>query len=111
MYSSPALQAARLVSTVLNDPALYSQWLVDVKGMADRIISMRTALKSGLEKEGSVHNWDHLVNQIGMFCFTGMTPEQVITGNDRTKEATNQRSLFKSSDWLSANQDSGTSIS
>eukprot|EP00116_Pleurobrachia_bachei_P004853 sb/3465115/ len=77
MYSSPALQAARLVSTVLNDPALYSQWLVDVKGMADRIISMRTALKSGLEKEGSVHNWDHLVNQIGMFCFTGMSPDQV----------------------------------
>ena len=77
LYSSPALQAARLVSTVLTDPALYSQWLVDVKGMADRIISMRTALKAGLEREGSAHNWDHLVNQIGMFCFTGMTPEQV----------------------------------
>ncbi len=45
--------------------------------MADRIISMRTTLKKLLEKEGSQRNWDHIVNQIGMFCFTGITPEQV----------------------------------
>lgn len=77
MYSSPALHAARLVTTVLMDPELHAQWSVDVKGMADRIIGMRHALKSGLEREGSSHNWDHLTNQIGMFCFTGMTPDQV----------------------------------
>ena len=76
-YSSPALNGARLVSTVLTDPELHEQWSKDVKGMADRIISMRHALKAGLEGEGSIHNWDHLVNQIGMFCFTGMTPDQV----------------------------------
>ena len=77
LYSSPALNAARLVTTVLNDEELHKQWLVDVKGMADRIISMREALKAGLAREGSVHNWDHLTNQIGMFCFTGMNPQQV----------------------------------
>ncbi|XP_063683696.1 aspartate aminotransferase, mitochondrial-like [Bolinopsis microptera] len=77
LYSSPALTAARLVTTVLTDQQLHKQWLIDVKGMADRIISMRSALKAGLAREGSVHNWDHLTNQIGMFCFTGMNPEQV----------------------------------
>lgn len=51
--------------------------LVDVKGMADRIISMRKQLKNLLVKEGSIRNWDHIVNQIGMFCFTGISPEQV----------------------------------
>jgi aspartate/tyrosine/aromatic aminotransferase len=45
--------------------------------MADRIISMRKALKGGLEKCGSNKNWDHITKQIGMFCFTGLTPEQV----------------------------------
>lgn len=44
---------------------------------ADRIITMRTMLKDNLAKEGSVMNWDHVTNQIGMFCFSGMTPEQV----------------------------------
>lgn len=52
-------------------------WSNDVKGMADRIISMRTKLKANLAKEGSVRDWSHITEQIGMFCFTGMTPEQV----------------------------------
>ena len=45
--------------------------------MADRIITMRTKLKEGLAKEGSTLNWQHITDQIGMFCFTGMKPEQV----------------------------------
>ena len=45
--------------------------------MADRIISMRTALKSALEDAGSQKNWQHVTDQIGMFCFSGMTGEMV----------------------------------
>lgn len=45
--------------------------------MADRIISMRTQLVSNLKKEGSSRNWQHITDQIGMFCFTGLKPEQV----------------------------------
>ena len=51
--------------------------LGEVKGMADRIISMRQKLKDGLAREGSSHNWQHITDQIGMFCFTGLKPEQV----------------------------------
>ncbi|XP_064610274.1 aspartate aminotransferase, mitochondrial-like [Liolophura sinensis] len=77
MYSNPPIHGARLVSTILNTPELRSQWLVEVKGMADRIISMREKLKSGLQKAGSSHNWQHITDQIGMFCFTGLKPDQV----------------------------------
>uniref|UniRef100_A0A8C2V5G9 Aspartate aminotransferase, mitochondrial n=1 Tax=Chinchilla lanigera TaxID=34839 RepID=A0A8C2V5G9_CHILA len=52
-------------------------YLQEVKGMADRIISMRTQLVSNLKKEGSSHSWQHITDQIGMFCFTGLKPEQV----------------------------------
>ncbi|KAF5397679.1 Aspartate aminotransferase mitochondrial [Paragonimus heterotremus] len=45
--------------------------------MADRIISMRQSLVQLLAKEGSQRDWSHIVNQIGMFCFSGLTPEQV----------------------------------
>lgn len=45
--------------------------------MADRIIAMRTALRSELEKAGSQKDWTHITDQIGMFCFSGMTPEMV----------------------------------
>lgn len=51
--------------------------LGEVKGMADRIIGMRTQLVSNLKKEGSSYNWQHITDQIGMFCFTGLKPEQV----------------------------------
>ncbi|CAI4230266.1 unnamed protein product [Auanema sp. JU1783] len=77
MYSNPPVHGARIASKILNDPALQQQWLVDVKGMADRIITMRSQLKDLLAKEGSTRNWEHITNQIGMFCFTGISPDQV----------------------------------
>ena len=49
--------------------------------MADRIITMRQVLRSELEsidKEcGLVSDWHHITNQIGMFCYTGLTQAQV----------------------------------
>jgi aspartate aminotransferase len=51
--------------------------VIEVKGMADRVISMRKQLRENLTKEGSTRDWTHITDQIGMFCFTGMTPEQV----------------------------------
>jgi aspartate aminotransferase len=73
------------VATVLNDDKLNPQWYAECKLMADRIITMRTALKDGLAKAGSTRNWDHVTSQIGMFCFSGMTPEQVGSGRERER--------------------------
>lgn len=77
MYSNPPIHGARLVATVLGDNELKALWLKEVKMMADRIKSMRDALKSELEKLGSKHNWNHITDQIGMFCYTGLKADQV----------------------------------
>lgn len=77
MYSNPPLHGSRIVATILGNPELHAIWLKDVKGMADRIITMRRKLQDNLAKEGSVRDWTHITEQIGMFCFTGMTPVQV----------------------------------
>jgi len=77
MYSNPPVTGSRIVLEVLTDPTIRSQWLADVKGMADRIITMRQLLQSNLAKEGSSRDWSHITEQIGMFCFTGMNPAQV----------------------------------
>lgn len=45
--------------------------------MADRIIKMRQLLVENLKKEGSTRDWSHITNQIGMFCYSGLTAEQV----------------------------------
>jgi aspartate aminotransferase len=65
------------VSTVLGDPELKSLWYKEVKGMADRIIEMRASLRTELEATGSTLQWNHVTDQIGMFCFSGMTGEMV----------------------------------
>jgi len=77
MYSSPPIHGARIASQVLNNEELYTQWTGEVKGMADRVIDMRQKLKDNLAKEGSIKDWSHITNQIGMFCYTGMDEEQV----------------------------------
>jgi len=77
MYSNPPLHGARIVSTVLSDPVLRSQWAEEVKAMANRIIGVRQKLVDSLKEEGSKHNWSHITNQIGMFCFTGLSKEHV----------------------------------
>lgn len=76
-YSNPPIHGARIATMVLNDPELRKEWLKDVKGMADRIIGMRQRLRDGLKREGSTRNWQHITDQIGMFCYTGMNQEQV----------------------------------
>jgi len=77
MYSNPPVHGARIANEILHNQALRAQWVTEVKGMADRVISMRKQLRENLTKEGSSRNWSHITDQIGMFCFTGMTPEQV----------------------------------
>lgn len=76
MYSNPPIHGARLVTEILKDKQLRSEWLKDVKGMADRIIGVRQDLRTALEKLGSPRNWQHITDQIGMFCFTGMDQAQ-----------------------------------
>jgi len=77
MYSSPPLAGARVVTTILNDPKLNAQWKTDVKVMADRIITMRKLLKERLYAIGSQLKWEHITDQIGMFCYSGLSPTQV----------------------------------
>lgn len=77
MYSNPPIHGARLVATVLGDPQLKGTWLKEVKMMADRITSMRLALRQELEALGSKIPWNHITDQIGMFCYTGLKTEQV----------------------------------
>lgn len=75
MYSNPPIYGSRIVSTILGNPELKSQWLADVKTMADRIINMRNSLANLLKAKGSLHDWSHIVKQIGMFAYTGLLPE------------------------------------
>lgn len=56
---------------------LFQEWTVELKGMADRIISMRQQLYDALQARGTPGDWTHVLKQIGMFTFTGLNKSQV----------------------------------
>jgi len=96
--SSPPTHGARLVSLILNDPVLFGEWKQDIQVMARRIKDMRKELHRRLTEElKTPGKWDHIMEQIGMFSFTGLDGEQsqamidnghiYMTGNGRISMA------------------------
>ncbi|SUF92884.1 tyrosine aminotransferase, tyrosine repressible [Salmonella enterica] len=77
IYSSPPCFGAQVVATVLGDEALKAGWLAEVDAMRNRIISMRQTLVKELKAEMPDRNFDYLLQQRGMFSYTGLSEEQV----------------------------------
>lgn len=76
-YSSPPNFGAQVVAAVLNDEALKASWLVEVEEMRTRILAMRQELVKVLSTEMPERNFDYLLNQRGMFSYTGLSAAQV----------------------------------
>lgn len=76
LYSNPPLHGMRIVKTILQNPELKKVWYGEMVEMSNRINSMRKALRDELTKIGTPGDWSHITSQIGMFSFTGLTPEQ-----------------------------------
>ena len=77
LYSMPPDHGAAIVSTVLNDDALRANWKVELYQMRDRLKQVRHLLNDALKKHAPDHDFSHLVRATGMFCFLGISADQV----------------------------------
>lgn len=77
IYSMPPDHGAAVVAMILGDDALRSDWLREVAEMRDRLQAMRVLLNDALVDKAPGHDFSHLVRANGMFCFLGISPEQV----------------------------------
>ncbi|KAH1057196.1 hypothetical protein J1N35_035261 [Gossypium stocksii] len=77
MYSNPPIHGASIAMTILKNSDMYNEWKIELKAMADRIISMRKQLFDALSAKGTPGDWSHIIKQIGMFTFTGLNSDQV----------------------------------
>jgi aspartate aminotransferase len=75
-YSNPPSHGARVVASVLNNPALQTEWREHVKNMAARILAMRQGLYTKLKSRGTPGSWEHIIQQNGMFSYTGLNAKQ-----------------------------------
>ena len=77
IYSVPPDHGAVVVATILNDPDLKAAWRVELAEMRSRLREMRVLLNDALIEKAPGHDFSHLVRARGMFCFLGITEDQV----------------------------------
>lgn len=77
MYSNPPNHGARIVATVLKNPELYEEWKDHIRTMSNRIKKMRAGLYERLTRLGTPGTWEHIIQQIGMFSYTGLSERHV----------------------------------
>ena len=77
MYSIPPDHGAAVVRIILNDDELRAQWVDELGGMRERLSGMGALLHDALKEKAPEHDFSHLVQSNGMFCFLGVTAEQV----------------------------------
>ncbi|MBB5216971.1 aromatic amino acid transaminase [Parapusillimonas granuli] len=76
-YSNPPTHGGTVVSMVLNTPELFALWVDELAAMRERIRSMRAQLVEKLKAQGVKQNFDFVLQQRGMFSYSGLTSDQV----------------------------------
>ncbi|MCT2530704.1 aspartate/tyrosine/aromatic aminotransferase [SAR92 clade bacterium H921] len=82
IYSMPPAHGALLVSLILGDDQLRSDWQAELEEVRLRIKSMRSLLTNGIQGNAAGIDFSHIENQNGMFSFLGITSAQL----DRLRE-------------------------
>ncbi len=77
MYSMPPDHGAAVVRTILGDAEQRATWVNEVKEMRERLQAMRTGLVAKLRDKAPDHDFSHIERANGMFCFVGISEEQV----------------------------------
>ena len=76
-YSNPPTHGATVVATVLNSPELYKLWEDELGEMRVRIRDMREQLVEKIKEAGVEQDFSFVLEQNGMFSYSGLTEEQV----------------------------------
>ena len=76
-YSNPPTHGGSVVAAILGDPKLRVLWEEELAEMRNRIKAMRSALVNGLKARGAKRDFSFVLEQNGMFSYSGLRPAQV----------------------------------
>ncbi|SFP54540.1 amino acid aminotransferase [Variovorax sp. 770b2] len=76
-YSCPPAHGAALVATVLQDAPLHAQWRAELDGMRQRMLGVRASLHALLTRELPDADLSFLLQQRGMFSYSGLSDAQI----------------------------------
>ena len=76
-YSFPPDNGARVVSTILGDPALRADWEAELEEIRGTMLGLRTQLADELRRLSNSDRFDFIAHHRGMFSRIGTSPEKV----------------------------------
>ncbi|MBI1418714.1 MAG: aminotransferase class I/II-fold pyridoxal phosphate-dependent enzyme [Limimaricola sp.] len=76
-FSFPPDHGARVVTTILTDPALRADWEAELEEVRNSMLGLRKQLADELRKLTNSDRFDFIAHHRGMFSRIGATPEQV----------------------------------
>ncbi|WP_350307393.1 amino acid aminotransferase [Photorhabdus viridis] len=76
-YSNPPSHGASIVATILSHKELKTAWEQELTTMRERIQRMRQLFVNTLQEKGAKQDFSFIINQNGMFSFSGLTKEQI----------------------------------
>ena len=76
-YSNPPAHGGLVAKIVLGDKSLRELWINELAIMRNRIKDMRNAFVNGLKERGVSQDFSYIINQRGMFSFSGLSNDHV----------------------------------
>jgi aspartate aminotransferase len=81
-FSFPPDHGARLVTMILEDPALRADWMAELEEVRLNMLSLRQSLADELRRATNSDRFDFVATHRGMFSRLGLTEDQVIRLRD-----------------------------
>tara|TARA_R110002049_G_scaffold117332_3_gene270641 strand:+ start:33415 stop:34596 length:1182 start_codon:yes stop_codon:yes gene_type:complete len=76
-YSFPPDHGARIVTTIMNDPALKADWMAELEDVRNGMLDLRSQLAAELQRLAGSDRFGFLAQHRGMFSRLGTTPDKV----------------------------------
>ncbi len=76
-YSNPPTHGSQVVATILGTPNLRDLWIRELGDMRERMKAMRKLLVEKLKTRAPSADFSFVLNQRGMFSYSGLSKEQV----------------------------------
>ncbi|KAF7267377.1 hypothetical protein GWI33_019385 [Rhynchophorus ferrugineus] len=77
MYDTPPNHGARVVTFILGNQSLFEEFKQNIQEEVERLRTLRAYLREELERRGAPGTWNHITNQNGIFCYTGLNDVHV----------------------------------
>ncbi|KAK2493244.1 hypothetical protein MC885_020906, partial [Smutsia gigantea] len=77
LWLNPPTTGARMITSVLCNPALQEEWKQSLKGVVENTMLIREKVKEKLRLLGTPGSWDHITEQNGTHSYLGLDSQQV----------------------------------